>query len=418
MFLTRYTSALRWRAIASSKPIRDSINRFTSTDASLSLPSLNTNFPYRWLRDSCQCPQCVHPSTLQKLHRSSDIPHDVAPKTGGVRTAAEGVHVDWKGGHSSFYPTEFLSRHASPTNLASFHHDVRRTTWKANDFVSTPHKITWDALQTDRGMLDAITQLLRYGLLFVEGVPNEETDHAKCGAHELALKFAPLKHTFYGHLWDVKNMINSRNIAYTNLYLGFHMDMQYFETPPTFQILHCIRNRVEGGTSLFADALGAAERLRAEDPAAFNVLTSTPVNFHYINDGHHVHRTHPTFQLSTFPDPITGQYAVEHINYAPPFQAPLPSDTPPALYDALAKFSELLDDEAATFKYGLREKDAVIFNNRRVLHARTSFSEGEDFMGQDGQPTANRWLIGCYFDGDSMADRRRILKAKEEKGEL
>lgn len=72
-----------------------------------------------------------------------------------------------------------------------------------------------------------MTRILKYGILFVAGVPNIETSHEKCELRALAELFGELRSTFYGPLWDVVNIHNSRNIAYTNLDLGLHMDLLY-----------------------------------------------------------------------------------------------------------------------------------------------------------------------------------------------
>ena len=186
---------------------------------------------------------------------------------------------------------------------------------------------------------------------------------------------------------------------------------RYFQHPPRYQILHCLRNKVIGGTSIFVDSLHAARVLRETHPADFDILTKTPVSFHYINDGHHLHREHFTIELSSHTSEIS------HINYSPPFQAPLPLSTPKEFFPALARFAELLNDPKNTYEYTLKEGDAVLFDNRRVLHARTAFYEKEGSEKvKDGVP--NRWLKGCYLEADALVDRVRVLRTKLEKGEL
>jgi gamma-butyrobetaine dioxygenase len=181
---------------------------------------------------------------------------------------------------------------------------------------------------------------------------------------------------------------------------------RYFQHPPRYQILHCLRNRVVGGTSIFVDALYAAKRLQESNPADFDVLTKTPVAFHYINDGHHLHREHPTIEL-------TSEGEIGHINYSPPFQAPLPLSTPSEFYPALQRFTQLLNDPNNTYSYTLREGDAVFFDNRRVLHARTAF---HDVEGEVAEGEMNRWLKGCYLEADAMMDRARVIRTRLEKG--
>lgn len=160
----------------------------------------------------------------------------------------------------------------------------------------------------------------------------------------------------------------------------------------------------------------------------FDILATTPVPFHYVNNGHHLHHEHPTIELASLPlemgtgSPIAALSApsmpeIKHINYSPPFQAPLLLDsTPPAFYDALGLYAALLDDPVNILEYTLREGDAVVFDNRRVLHARTAFTDDGSGAGAYGE--ANRWLKGCYLEADAILDRRRVLGAKRDKGSL
>ncbi|CDO77363.1 hypothetical protein BN946_scf184787.g12 [Trametes cinnabarina] len=370
------------------------------------------SYPYVWLRDSCQCSACVHPSTRQKLHRTSDIPISVSPSQDGVGVSAHGIHITWDSGHRSHFNLDFLDRYATRASVRSFHRDVHRVEWDVQKLQSARDLfLPYEALNTPSGLLTAITQLTQYGLLFVTAVPNQRTSNEDCELRTLGERFGELRTTFYGETWDVKNVKNSRNIAYTNVDLGLHMDLLYFQHPPRYQILHCLRNRVEGGKSLFVDAVHVASKLRTVDPAAFDILASTPVAFHYINDGHHLHYSHPTIQLSRIQeDDDAARPAIEFVNYSPPFQAPLSLSTPPAFYPALQRFAYMLEDPIVKFEYLLREGDAVLFDNRRVLHARTAFSERETRDGQEGE--TNRWLKGCYLEADAVLDRGRVLRER------
>jgi gamma-butyrobetaine dioxygenase len=198
---------------------------------------------------------------------------------------------------------------------------------------------------------------------------------------------------------------------------------RYFKDPPQYQILHCLRNRVSGGASIFVDALQAAEELRQTSPAEFEVLAETPVSFHYINDGHHLHYEHPTIELSFIARPkssidgasFSTQTPIAYINYSPPFMAPLFADTPLKFYDAFKKYTALLRRPQNSYIYTLKEGDAVLFDNRRVLHARTAFMDAEARTG--GPEETNRWLKGCYLETDALLDRIRVLRTKLEAGQ-
>ena len=382
------------------------------------------NFSYKWLRDSCPGSESIHPSTRQKLHRTTDAVKDAEPKS--VSADKDGLRIEWQSGHKSFYPTEYLARYSTYGRLSAFHHDVPQQPWDLLRISATNQLFTpYESFRTDSGRLAAITQLERDGLAFIQDVPNAETSNGTCELRRVAEAFGEIRHTFYGPLWDVKNIKNSRNIAYTNLDLGLHMDLllvsfdsgcfcvlyspetRYFQHPPRYQLLHCLRNRVQGGSSIFVDALNAATTLRTLYPSYFDILTTTPVSFHYINDGHHLHYDHPTIQLGVFPDE-SGVHPIEFVNYSPPFQAPLHVSTPPQFYDALEKFVEILESPENRFEYLLKEGHVAVFDNRRVLHARTAFTSKN--LEDDGD--SDRWLKGCYIEADAVSDRARVLRSR------
>jgi alpha-ketoglutarate-dependent taurine dioxygenase len=194
---------------------------------------------------------------------------------------------------------------------------------------------------------------------------------------------------------------------------------RYFEEPPRYQLLHCLRNRVAGGSSIFVDGLHSAFTLSREHPAHFATLATTPIPFHYINDGHHLHHSHCTFELRPClesegqKEENTVFVGVKHhkiasINYAPPFQAPLPVTASNGVFEALENFSSILEDPQNRFEYLLKEGDVAIFDNRRVLHGRREFVELNE--GKEGE--TNRWLKGCYLEEDAVLDKRRVLAGR------
>lgn len=372
---------LSLRSRFTSTLLRRKFSNFTVSDTAITLPALNggASFPHIWLRDSCQSDTCIHPTTRQKVHRTSDIPLDIKPVPNGVSISENDndLVIDWTDGHRSSFSKEFLERHADPVKLNAFHGHIYPKSWAPEELTDDLYQ-TYETLQRPDGLFRAIKQLSERGLLFITGVPNVETSDEKCELNTLANKFGELRETIYGRVWDVRNVRNSTNVAYTNLDLGFHIDLLHFANPPRYQVLHCVRNKVTGGSSIFVDALRAAEILNQESPSDFDILASTPVPFQYINNGHHTHYEHPTIELDTHPSTNTEERVIKHINYSPPFQAPLLLSTPPSFYSAFKRFTEVLNDPKNTFTYLLKEGDAVLFDNRRVLHARTAFQDIEE----------------------------------------
>ncbi|THU82272.1 gamma-butyrobetaine hydroxylase [Dendrothele bispora CBS 962.96] len=403
------------RVVGTPKSLARSWSSFTLGDNALTVDALNnTSFPYLWLRDSCQSPECVHPATSQKLHRSSDIPLDIKPihvKLIDEQSTDPGLRIEWQDGHISSFQKSFLERHISPESLARFHKDPPVNLWNGQILASSPNLfLDYKDLETPLGLLKAIDQLCQYGLIFLRNVPTDETSFEKCASRKLASTFGRLRETFYGAIWNVVNT-NSQNIAYTNLKLDLHMDLQSFEIPPRYQILQCIRNRVEGGVSIFVDALHSATYLQNENKRVFDLLASTPVPFQYIHDGHHLHVYHPTIEL----DPVSPT-TIKYVNYGPPFQGPLSISTPPEFYTALSTFDDLLQKPENAYRYKLEEGDTAIFDNRRILHSRTAFKD-RNVEGQEKQDDGHkRWLQGCYFESETMLSQGRVLRAKKEKG--
>ena len=144
---------------------------------------------------------------------------------------------------------------------------------------------------------------------------------------------------------------------------------------------------------------------------------ATPVPFQYINDARHLHYAHPTISLGHASASRDGEPHIAAVNYSPPFQAPLPRDTPPAFYDALRRFAAFTAAPAAVYTRQLGEGDAVVFDNRRVLHGRTAFESRSGPKNVVGKKP-DRWLKGCYFEGDLLASNGRMLRAREARGEI
>lgn len=186
-----------------------------------------SNYSYVWLRDNCQCGQCVHPSNRQKLHSTADVPLDIQPVSVTLKDSVAEVvwnmplrHQQQGEQHVSQYPIEWLQRYASRENseFYRFNH-IQHRTWEAQDY-----KLKWisydDYMNTDQGLHQVVQRLYNSGLVFLDNVPLNDDSVTK-----VAERIGPVQETFYGRDFDVKSIANSRNIAYTSLYLGFHMDL-------------------------------------------------------------------------------------------------------------------------------------------------------------------------------------------------
>ena len=74
------------------------------------------------------------------------------------------------------------------------------------------------------------------------------------------------------------------------------------------------------------------------------------------------------------------------------FAPPLDDAKLEKFYAARRKFSQMMHDPANTIQTQFRPGDMAIFDNQRILHARTAIAEG------DGQ----RHVQGCYLNRDGV----------------
>ena len=85
---------------------------------------------------------------------------------------------------------------------------------------------------------------------------------------------------------------------------------------------------------------------------------------------------------------------------AGPLQLPYAEVT--AFYAAYRKWAELLARPERQLNLRLAPGDCLIFDNTRILHARTAFSV-----------TGGRHLQGCYADLDGLASTLAVLRREE-----
>ena len=367
-----------------------------------------------FLRDSCTCPQCVDPDSKQKLFQTSDIPEDLEASCRTVQDKKKGLilEVEWKNdvpgygpGHRTRHSFAWLRRAVNTeTELRCGARHDERILWDKEKIVKHNKWVEYNEyMAQDTVLFDALTHLNKYGLLFLRNVPESEESVVK-----IAERIGNLKDTFYGRTWDVKSKPKAENIAYTHQFLGLHMDLLYTSNPPHLQLLHSLRARAPRGESFFSDSFHAAHQLHQCSPFHFRTLCTFPVTYHYHHSNYHYHFNRPT--IERFPHPKYSEptnLAIRHVNWSPPFQGPFEAriggENQTGLRNYLKAanaFEKLLNADENLYEYRLEEGECVIFDNRRVLHARRAFD------AQKGE----RWLKGAYVDDDVFFSRLRVLQ--------
>ncbi len=219
---------------------------------------------------------------------------------------------------------------------------------------------------------------------------------------DVGRSFGFTRETNFGALFDVRSTAAATDLAYTSLPLDPHTDNPYRDPVPGVQLLHCLVNETSGGLSTLVDGFAAARALEARDPAAFALLSRTPVRFRYQD---------ATTELvaSALPIERDASGGLVAIHFSPrldfvPLRPPAELD---AYYRARRAFDHLLRSPEFEVRFLLAPGDLLMMDNRRLLHGRTGFDPGEGV----------RHLQGCYIDIDGPRSLYRVVRRRLASGE-
>ena len=353
-------------------------------------------FPAVWLRDNCPCEHCRDPGTGQKYRDITDLPPDVAVET--VREDGDAVLVMFAPDrHRSAFSRRWLATYA----LDDYGDGDGRTEdakelWLPPDLAGRRPEVSWPRyLAEPAEQIRALDAVLRWGFVLLHDVP------AKPGmVLEVAASFGFVRETNYGALFDVRVEPEPGNLAFTSRKILPHTDNPYRDPVPTVQLLHCLRTAADGGDTGLVDGFAAAAELRAMDREAFDVLTATAVPFGYIDKETELRTSQPLIQLS----PRGRVRGIRFNNRsAQPVRLPYRDIAP--FYAAYRRWASLLARPERQLNLRLRPGDCLVFDNTRILHARTAFAMSADSPG--------RHLQGCYADLDGLASTRAVRERGE-----
>lgn len=192
-------------------------------------------FPNLFLRDSSQHPAHLHPASQQKLFRTSDVPldgeivHVATVHVGSVQC----LQLEWS------TPVDGMEGPGAMTTLHSLDWLIEKavvgsdlvplpapTPWSTESLLPTLSSTTCDEYLASPTALQAhLTSLIENGIAFIRTVPTESKAGHATSLKVVVERVGSIRKTWYGDLWDVRAEEGSRNIAYTNLDLGLHMDL-------------------------------------------------------------------------------------------------------------------------------------------------------------------------------------------------
>jgi gamma-butyrobetaine dioxygenase len=433
-------------------------------------------FPAVWLRHNCPCADCRDPVTGQRLAEITAIPNGCGVTV--VAESADSVSVEFTPeGHRGVFRRAWLAAHALPGvpafpagsasaarspwlgGLAGVpgqatpgsgswpapgavpvpsgpvpvpvpvavpsgpvavpagpggeHRADPRTEdgkrlWRAADLAGDALPTAdWAAYLADDAVrgdcLDAVATL---GIAVLRGVDKEPAMVLR-----VAETFGYVRETNYGRLFDVRVVADPANLAFTSREIPPHTDNPYRDPVPTLQLLHCLRSAGIGGDSGLVDGFAAAAELRRADPGSFAVLTATPWRFEYADKTAELSASQPLISLT--PD---GRITAVRLNNRSMRPLRLPYAQTETAYGAYRAWASLLGRPEFLLTLRLAPGDCLVFDNTRILHARTAFAVPSAGTSPAGAAD-ERHLQGCYADIDGLLSTLAVLRRPERRDE-
>jgi gamma-butyrobetaine dioxygenase len=411
-------------------------------------------FPAVWLRHNCRCPQCLDPVTGQRLVEVTAIPDGCAVTV--AEQDAESVTVVFApDGHRAVFSRAWLAACALPARRAAVPgrspwlaglagvpgrpaepepgagavlawpaagavldgkadtdadprtEDGKRL-WLAADLADATFPVAdWDTyLANDSVRAACLNAVATLGFTLLRGVPVTPGT-----VLNVAETFGFVRETNYGKLFDVRVVADPANLAFTSRAIPPHTDNPYRDPVPTLQLLHCLRDASLGGDTGLVDGFAAAAALRRADPASFAVLTATRWPFGYADEKTELRASAPLIALT-----LDGRITAVRLNNRSMGQLRLPGEQTEAAYAAYRAWASLLGRPEYLLTLRLAPGDCLIFDNTRVLHARTAFAAPVPDGGAGGEADSDRerHLQGCYADIDGLLSTRAVLRRKSD----
>ena len=244
----------------------------------------------------------------------------------------------------------------------------------------------------EREMYKALIDFYKYGFVIFRKVPTKDNFIIN-----FANSIGSVRRTNFGEFFNVKSKPDPNDLAYTSLALAPHTDNPYRKPVPCIQILHCIKNKVNGGQSTLVDGYTVTKKLKKDFPNYYKILTEVKVRFQFVDQ---------TIVLEDWAEmiKINNQGKFKQVRFSPrlDFVPLMEKDKLELFYAARKKISELYNSNKYRIEFKLSSGDLLMMDNYRLLHGRTSYDANE----------GERFLQGCYIDYDSTEGKLKHLKRK------
>ncbi|XP_067902575.1 gamma-butyrobetaine dioxygenase [Heterodontus francisci] len=355
----------------------------------------HSQYPYVWLRDNCQCPQCfLHSAKARKLP-IQDLDMNISAEK--VILTDSKISVVWPDQHISEFDSNWLKTRSFAQSRREEKQEqlflTDRQYWGSD--LQIPTASFKEVLDNDEVAYQWLKTLRRIGVVRLKHAPTEKGQVAKLGK-----RIGYLRLTFYGHTWQVEDKSDANNVAYTSGNLSLHTDYPALHHPPGIQLLHSIKPAEVGGETKIVDGFHVANQLRQLNPEAFRILTSVLVNFtdsgvDYCDFS--LQSKHKIIDLDH-----NGKVVQINFNNATRDSViDLPVELVHPFLSALKDYVDLMYKPENLIIFKMEAGDVLTFDNWRILHGRQSYTSTGG---------SARHLEGAYANWDEAMSRLRCLE--------
>ncbi|CDO91995.1 unnamed protein product [Kluyveromyces dobzhanskii CBS 2104] len=363
-----------------------------------------------YLRDNCTSEKSFHEETNQRL---IDVFNDIDLETdlnGTPSVEGNELVVKWHDGHISRFTVKWLLNHAYyPSKNIVKNETIKfpsRISWDKTRFCelkqSKDHfKNDYNHIHDDIVKRNIFHEIYQYGFTFIENVPVSIE-----ATKEVSEIISIIRPTHYDTgVWDFTSDLSKKDTAYTSLAIDMHTDGNYWFETPGLQLFHLLMHDGQGGETRICDVahvLKLIQEKASKDESwqeTLEILTNQPIEFHQSGESENVffENRYPILQIDENGELIQCRWNTSDRT------SMLKNNkfSVNEIYRAMARFNDLINDSSNSVRFPLAPGTILVFDNWRVLHARTAFN-------------GKRRLCGSYLTRDDFIARFRSLVFKRE----
>jgi len=341
------------------------ISKVTSDDRGLRIDwadAHQSEFSLIWLRDNCSCDECGNHSGGHRFFELGMLPESLGNSVSYVNGM---VRIQWSAdGHITTYDPTWLRSHCNSEQERSKRRN-RPVLWDASFSDELPSVDYASARNNPVDLLNLYNAVRTYGICLLSNAPAvpEATE-------EIAGMLSFVRETHYGRVFEIVSSATPQVIANAPVPLRPHTDENFREPPPGIMIFHSIKASEDGGgKSVMTDGFKLAADFKQLNPDGYQLLSEVPIPHRRFIENVGLRAEAPMIKHDYY-----GNIVEFRLNERTMGPLDLPTELIEPVYQALGDMFRLSYSSEYHLVHLLKDGEALVFDNARVLHARTGFN--------------------------------------------